>query len=206
MKRNFYLLILLTTAIILNSCQKTTVQTSFDSVFTEPYTTGIIKFQYKVQARVEKGIELVDTTVLFTSDQEDNYIPYGFGYWDPSVPWFQVMRLNRPNDFDHRAGIFIQSTDFDKLTLPYTFKAGDYHMAQFNYMVGGFKTLYDSQGNPMYQAKGYSAITFYDNFKLTILSKTNNRVQGTFSGIATNEDSATINISQGLFDVEIVNK
>lgn len=192
-------------AVVLNSCRKTVVQPSFDSVFSEPYTTGMIKFQYKTLSMINGDTLTVDTTVLFASDQSDIYDPYVFGYWDPSVPWFQVMRLNTPNDY-HRAAIYLESTDFDKLTLPYTFKAGDIQMADLVYWLGGFRTVYDNQGNPSYEERAYTATTFNDNFQLTILSKTNDRVQGTFSGIADYPDSVSIDIGQGLFDVKIIRK
>jgi hypothetical protein len=204
MKRIFYAVIFLAAAIGLNSCQKTStsVQPPFDSEFSQPYTTGVIKFQYKVPTYNVKLSTMVDTTVNFTATGFDPVDVIESGYWDPSVPWFYMIRRNTPYDTYLSATIYFMSTDFDTLTLPYTFKAGNREMANLEYRLG-IKTAFDRLGNPVYLDDVYLGQSAEGDFTLTLISKTNNRVQGTFSGTATNTLRDPINISQGIFDIQI---
>lgn len=204
MKRYLYLTIMLVAIITLNSCKKDPIETPFDDVFYKPYTTGIIKFQYLTPTILNGTSVSKDTVVSFTSignntSEKDNY-----GYSKPSTPWVQLQRL-APNNFQNRAIIFFVGTNLNALTLPYKFKAGDIQNAQINYVVDS-KLIYDNAGNLVYGTDGYAATTYSDDFELTILSRQNNRLQGSYSGVIKKQDGHTINIDKGLFDIVIVDK
>lgn len=204
MKNNFYLPGLFLAVLVVSGCRKDTVEIAFDDVLHQPYSTGIIKFQYQVSTTINGMATTKDTTVNFISigntiSEKDDY-----GYSKPSVPWVQLHRLN-PADFQNRAIIFFVGTNLNSLTLPYTFKSGDTRNAQINYVVGS-RTFYDPNGNLVYGTNTYAASTYSDHFELTVLSRINNRLQGTYSGAIKNQDGLTINIKKGLFDIEIVDK
>lgn len=204
MKRQFYLLTLVVGIITLNSCKKDTVERPFDDPFYAPYSTGMIKFQYQVPILINTISPTKDTTVNFTSIGNNPSEKDDYGYSKPSTPWLQLQRLN-PKDFQNRAMIFFVGTNLNTLTLPYTFKKGDLQNAQINYVIG-FKLFNDTNGNLVYGTNTYAATTYSDNFELTVLSRVNNRLQGTFNGIVKNQDGIKINIQKGLFDIEIVEK
>jgi hypothetical protein len=205
MRRIFHLVIFFTALLVLDSCTKTTTEAQFDDVFKEPYANGIIKFEYEQLTIANGTTSTASKSVSYTSDISDSTDKSEFGYWDPSVPWFLVMRMNKPNDFYHSIAIFFVATNLDSLKFPHTFNAGEIQNAQIDFEVGS-KAFYDTQGNIGYGPDTYAASTYDGNFNLTLLSITNNRAQGTFSGIATDQDGFSINITQGLFDVEIVDK
>lgn len=204
MKRQFYLLTLVVGIITLNSCKKDTVERPFDDPFYAPYSTGMIKFQYQVPILINTISPTKDTTVNFTSIGNNPSEKDDYGYSKPSTPWLQLLRLN-PKDFQNSAMIFFVGTNLNTLTLPYTFKKGDLQNAQINYVIG-FKLFNDTNGNLVYGTNTYAATTYSDNFELTVLSRVNNRLQGTFNGIVKNQDGIKINIQKGLFDIEIVEK
>lgn len=204
MKKHFYLPTLFVGLIALNSCKKDTVEIPFDDVFYKPYSTGIIKFQYQVPTKIN-GISITkDTTVNFTSIGNNLSEKDDYGYLKPSIPWVQLHRLN-PNDFQNRAIIFFVGTNLNSLTLPYKFKTGDIKNAQINYVIGS-RPFYDTNGNLIYGTNTYASSTYSDNFELTVLSRVNNRLQGTYSGVVKNQDGLTIIIKKGLFDIEVVDK
>lgn len=204
MKRQFYLLTLVVGIITLNSCKKDTVERPFDNPFYAPYSTGMIKFQYQVPILINTISPTKDTTVNFTSIGNNPSEKDDYGYSKPSTPWLQLLRLN-PKDFQNSAMIFFVGTNLNTLTLPYTFKKGDLQNAQINYVIG-LKLFNDTNGNLVYGTNTYAASTYSDNFELTVLSRVNNRLQGTFNGIVKNQDGIKINIQKGLFDIEIVEK
>jgi hypothetical protein len=204
MRKLFYLSILSVGLIGITSCKKGTVEIPFNDPIDKPYSTGIIKLQYQVATTINGYLTLKDTTVNFTSignnPSENDY----YGYSQPSIPWVQLKRLN-PNDFQNKAVIFFAGTNLNSLTLPYKFKAGDFQNAQINY-VTGLKPFYDANGNIIHGTITYAGSTHSDNFELTVLSRVSNRLQGTFSGVVTNQDGLTIDIEKGLFDIVIVEK
>ena len=204
MKRYFYLSTLFSALIALSSCKKDIVETPFEEVFTKPYTTGIIKFQYTVPTNVNGFPSIKDTTVYFTSIGNNLAEKDDYGYSKPSVPYVQLHRLN-PNDFQNRAIIFFNGTNLNTLTFPYQFRKGDTQMAQINYVIG-LRPYYDANGNLVIGTNTYAANTYSDDFELTILSRVNNRLQGRYSGVIKNQDGFTINIQNGLFDIEIVDR
>lgn len=204
MKRQFYLLTLVVGIITLNSCKKDAVERPFDDPFYAPYSTGMIKFQYQVPILINTISPTKDTTVNFTSIGNNPSEKDDYGYSKPSTPWLQLRRLN-PKDFQNSAMIFFVGTNLNTLTLPYTFKKGDLQNAQINYVIG-LKLFNDTNGNLVYETNTYAATTYSDNFELTVLSRVNNRLQGTFNGIVKNQDGIKINIQKGLFDIEIVEK
>ena len=204
MRKALYLSILLIMDITINSCKKDTVQIPFDNLFYQPYSTGIIKFQY-LTTTIINGISIPkDTIVSFTSIGNNPSEKDDYGYSKPSIPWVQLHRLN-PGDFQNRTIIFFVGTDLNSLTLPYKFRAGDIQNAQINYVIGS-RFFYDVNGNPVYGTNTYAASTYSDNFELTVLSRVNNRLQGTYSGTIKNQDGLMLNISKGLFDILIVEK
>lgn len=204
MKKYFYILTLLVSVIALNSCKKESIEAPFDEVFYKPYSSGIIKFQFQVQTAIFGTTITKDTTVNFTSIGNNLSEKDDYGYSKPSVLWTQMQRLN-PDDIQNRAIIFFVGTNLNSLTFPYKFKTGDLQNAQINYVIGS-KPSYDTMGNLMYVTDTYAASTYSDNFKLTILSRINNRLQGTYSGVIKNQDGLKIDVKNGLFDVEIVEK
>ena len=207
MRKDLYLVTLLILMITFNSCKKDIVETPFDDVFYKPYSTGIIKFQYQTPTTpaIINGFSAVkDTVISFTSIGNNPSEKDDYGYSKPSIPWAQLHRLN-PNDFQNRTFIFFVGTNLNLLSLPYKFNAGDIQNAQINYVIGT-RLFYDPNGNPIYGTNTYAASTYSDNFELTVLSRVNNRLQGTFSGRIKNQDGLTIDIKKGLFDIVIVDK
>lgn len=204
MKKHFYLPTLFVGLIALNSCKKDTVEIPFDDVFYKPYSKGIIKFQYQVPTKINGFSITKDTTVNFTSIGNNLSEKDDYGYLKPSIPWVQLHRLN-PNDFQNRAIIFFVGTNLNSLTLPYKFKTGDIKNAHINYVIGS-RPFYDTNGNLIYGTNTYASSTYSDNFELTVLSRVNNRLQGTYSGVVKNQDGLTIIIKKGLFDIEVVDK
>lgn len=204
MKHYFYFAIMFVAIITLNSCKKDSVETPFDDVFYKPYTTGIIKFQYLTPTTRNGTSTSKDTIVSFTSIGNNTSEKDEYGYSKPSTPWVQLQRLD-PNNFQKRVIIFFVGTNLNALTLPYKFKAGDVQNAQINYVVGA-KLIYDNTGNLVYSTDAYAATTYSDDFELTILSRQNNRLQGSYSGVIKKQDGHTIKIDKGLFDIAIVDK
>jgi len=204
MKKYFYLSTLFIGLMALNSCKKDTVETPFDDVFYKPYSTGIIKFQYQVPTIINGISTTKDTTVNFTSIGNNPSEKDDYGYSEPSMGWVQVHRLNTDN-FENRAIIGFAKINLNSLTLPYTFKKGETQEAEINYVIG-FRPFYDTNGNLIYGTNAYYARTYSGNFELTLLSRVNNRLQGTYSGLVKNQDGLTIFIKKGLFDVEIVER
>ena len=204
MKKHFYMPALFVALIALSSCKKDAAEIPFDDVFSKPYSTGIIKFQYQAPATINGIAAIKDTTVNFTSIGNNTAEKDDYGYSKPSTPWVLLHRLN-PNDFQNRAIIFFSGTNLNALTFPYKFKAGDIKDAQINYVIG-VRPFYDANGNLVYGTNTYAATTYSDNFELTVLSRVNNRLQGTYSGLVKNQDGLTIIIKKGLFDIEIVDK
>ena len=204
MRKQFYLSALFAGLIALNSCKKDSIEIPFDDPIDKPYTTGIIKLQYQVYTNTNGYLALKDTTVSFTS-RGNNASEYNdYGYSQPSTPWVQLMRLN-PTNFENRAMIFFAGTNLDSLILPYTFDHFPTKYAFINYVIG-YKPYYDPNGNLIHGTNTYAASTFSDGFELTVLSRVNNRLQGTFSGMVKNQDGLTIDIRKGLFDIQIVEK
>lgn len=204
MKKHFYLSTLFVGLTALISCKKDMVETPFDDVFYKPYLSGIIKFQYQVPTIINGNSTTKDTTVNFISIGNNLSDKDDYGYSKPSIPWVQLHRLN-PNDFQNRVIIFFAGTNLNLLTLPYKFRTGDIQNAQINYVIGS-RPFYDSNGNLIYGTNTYAASTYSDNFELTVLSRVDNRLQGTYSGVIKNQDGLTIIIKKGLFDIEIVDK
>ena len=190
--------------IALNSCKKDSIEPPFNDPIDKPYSTGLIKLQYQVTTTNNGQLSLKDTTVSFTSIGNNPAEKDDYGYSQPSVPWVLLQRLN-PTNFQNRAIIFFVGTNLNSLTFPYKFKTGDIQNAQINYVIG-YKPFYDPYGNLIHGTNTYAASTFSSGFELTVLSRVNNRLQGTFSGIVKNQDGLVIDIKKGLFDVQIVEK
>jgi hypothetical protein len=207
MRKDLFLVTLLAGSMALNSCEKDILKTPFDDAFYKPYSTGIIKFQYQTPTTptISNGFATAKDTILsFTSIGNNPSEKDDYGYSKPSTPWVQLLRLN-PNDFQNQTMIFFVSTNLNLLSLPYKFNAGNIQNAQINYVVGS-RPFYDTNGSLIYGTNIYAASTYSDNFELTVLSRVNNRLQGTFSGRIKNQDGLTIDIEKGLFDIVIVDK
>ena len=202
MRKTIYLSTLFVGLIALISCEKDPPEIPFDDVLSKPYTTGIVKLQHQVITN--GGTRLKDTTVTFTSIGNNPADKDDYGYSKPSNRWAQLIRIN-PDDFQNRASVLFVNINLDSLSFPHKFQAGDTRNAQVVYKTGP-ASFYDANGNLIQGNNEYGGGTYWDEFELTILSRVNNRLQGTFSGILRNHDALPLNIKKGLFDVEIVNK
>jgi len=204
MNKYFYLLPIFIGLMALNGCKKDTAETAFDNIFYKPYSTGIIKFEYQVPT-INNGISTTkDTTVNFTSIGNNPSEKDDYGYSEPSMGWVQVQRLNIDN-FENRAIIGFAKINLNSLILPFTFKKGEAQEAGIDYVIG-FRPFYDTTGNLIYGTNTYYASTYSGDFELTLLSRVNNRLQGTYTGLVKNQDGLTIFIKKGLFDIEIVER
>lgn len=188
---------------LFSSCKKDVIDNPYN-VFSKEYTTGVIKFSYSVPFSFNGISTNKYTTAEFTSIGNNQLEKDDYGYSKPSTPWVQLHRLN-PKNFQNRTVIFFVGTNLNSLTLPYKFKAGDIQNAQINYVIGS-RPFYDTSGNLIYGTNTYAASTYSDNFELTVLSRVNNRLQGTYSGTIKNQDGLTLNIKNGLFDILIVER
>jgi phenolic acid decarboxylase len=179
--------------------------TTDDNEIIEQYKTGVIKFDYQ-KSEIINGLTVsTDTTISFTSIGNNISEADVYGYAKPSSQWVQMIRLN-PNDYNNWGMIFFSGTNLNSLTLPYTFSSGDVNTdAQINYVVDS-NILIDSTGQQFLVTNTYAATTYSNNFELTILSLENNRLQGSFNGEIKNQDGHIINIIDGIFDVQIVEK
>ena len=204
MRNKPYLPALLIGLIALTSCEKDIVEPPFDEPLSQPYTSGLIKLQHQTIIPFSGRLRKKDTTVMFSSIGNDPAYKDDYGYYKPSIPWAQLIRIN-PANADNRASVLFVDINLDSLKLPYTFKAGDTRNAQVVYKTGS-GSFYDAGFNLIHGRTEYGGSTYWDEFQLTVLSKTNNRVQGTFSGIVRNHDGQAMKIEKGLFDVEIVVK
>ena len=204
MRKQLYLSALFIGLIALNSCEKDIVEPPFDDVLSKSYTTGVIKLQHQTVIPFNGRLRRKDTTITFTSIGNDPAYKDDYGYFKPSIPWTQLIRIN-PADADNRASVLLVNINLDSLTFPHKFKAGNTQNAQVVYKTGA-GSFYDANFNLIHGKTEYGAGTYWDEFELTILSRVNNRVQGTFSGIMRNHDALPLKIEKGLFDVEIVEK
>ena len=203
MKKLFYLTITLS-ATLLASCKKDVIQNPYD-LFDKPYSTGVIKFQYQTPTFINSIATTKDTIVEFTSRGANTSEFDDYGYNKASTPWAQILRLN-PNNYSNSTGIFFVGTDLDSLTLPYKFQSiNTSSYAYINYVLG-YKSIIDSVGNLSYVGNTYLGTTTSSNFELTILSKVNNRLQGTFDAEIKKQDGLLIQVKNGLFDIEIVDR
>lgn len=209
MKKYFYRLFPLLTIIFISGCRKERVDNPYDE-FSRPYTTGLIQFQYETPTMRFGRNTTKDTTIALNSVGNNVDERYQYGYTQPSIPWTRVSRINS-NDFINRVTIEFPGVILDSLKLPYTFKSypnggGNYNMyAQVNFTVSAWYE-YDSSGNSFVRSDDYNAITSFGNLVVTILSRNNNRLQGSFSGDIINQDKRTISTKNGLFDIQIVSK
>lgn len=198
MKNTHYLITFLLVIVSFTSCIK-------DDLEIEPYTSGIIQFKYQKSTLINGLTTVNDTIISFTSvgnnpNEIDNY-----GYSSPSTPWVIMERLN-PNNFSNRGIIFFSGTNLNTLNMPYTFHSQDINMnAQINYVIDT-EIVVDNAGQQFAIDDTYSASTYSNNFELTILSKENNRLRGIFNGEIKNQDGNIINVKNGMFDIQIVEK
>ncbi len=204
MPRLLYFGAILITLTTQSSCKKESAVPPFDAGFYQPYTTGVIKLQYRVPTNGNGTTTNRDTTVIFNSIGNNPSEKDDYGYSKPVVPWVALHRLN-PNDFQNRTFISFTGTVLNSLTFPYTFKKGDPNDAQINYIIG-LKPFYDNTGNLVNGTNTYAASTYSGDFELTVLSLINNRLKGLFSGAIKNQDGLIIHLDKGLFDIEIVEK
>ncbi|MDP3311757.1 hypothetical protein [Lutibacter sp.] len=197
MKKLIYFIAILGAIVSFTSC-------TYDDSVVEPYTTGIIEFEY-AKSKIINGFSTAkDTIVSFTGIGYDPIQYNDYGYFDSSISWAAMHRHN-PNDFENWAGIFFTGTDLNSLKLPYKFKVGDVMNAQINYVIG-YSLYYDDTGKAFSEANAYSATTYSNNFELTILSRIDNRLKGNFNGEIINYDGDKINIKNGRFDIQIIEK
>jgi hypothetical protein len=206
MRKYLASLLLLTGIVVLPGCKKesTTMQVPFDHEFSQPYTTGIIKMQYRVLTFVSGITTVKDTTVIFTSIGNNPSERDHYGFSKPSAKLVQLLRLN-PLDFQNNTFISFAETDLNSLTLPYTFRRDQRQYAFINYTIQ-LVPFIDANGNLVNGSNTYAASTYAENFQLTILSRVNNRLQGTFSGLVRNQDGHVLQIDKGLFDIQIVER
>lgn len=206
MKIHYYLFVIVLSGLLITSCKKEQMVSDPYQVFKQPYTTGVISFQYPIQLVFTDSKRIVDTAVSFTS-VGDNPSEWDFyGYSKPSTPWVLLQRLN-PDDFQNRVIIFFPGTNLNALTLPHTFLPDESltRDAQINYVIG-IRPFVDTSGHVVYGTNTYAASTADKNFTLTILSRENNRLQGIFDGELKNQDGQVITCKNGLFDIQIVEK
>lgn len=198
MKNNFrYLILSFVTLLFFQSCSK---DDNVD-IYVEKYENGKIEFKYPII----KANGITDTTLVFTSSGLNTSELDHYGYFNPSIGWSQLLRLN-PDNFQNHTGIFFRGTDLNTLSLPFTFNRNDFTKdALINYVVGYKKTTNNS-GQHISVANTYAATTNSDSFKVTIISKINNRLKGTFNGEIQNQDGDIINVKNGVFDIQIVEK
>ena len=118
MKAPYYLPVILLSGLLITSCKKDkdAVYNPYE-VFKQPYTTGVISFQYPIQLVFTDSKRIVDTTVSFTSVGNNPSEWDLYGYSKPSTPWVLLHRLN-PDDFQNRVIIFFPGTNLNALTLP----------------------------------------------------------------------------------------
>ncbi|CAL2084120.1 hypothetical protein [Tenacibaculum sp. 190524A05c] len=187
MKKIFYLFSLAIITLACSSCSNDDLEIADDA-------TGIIKFDYQ-----NKSVHFTATTTNL--EQEDIY-----GFSDPSIQWIQMLRLAKTNDFSHKVFIFMSGTDLNSLLLPYTFQSGIVgEDAQINYTVDQ-RIETDSNGQDFVVTNTYAATTYSNDFTLTILSKEDGVLRGTFEGRIENQDGDSIMVKNGTFDVQIVEK
>lgn len=207
MKARYYLPVIILSVLFITSCKKEK-DTVYDPyvVFKQPYTTGVISFQYPIELVFIDSKRTVDTTVSFTSVGDNPSEWDTYGYSKPSTPWIQLHRLN-PNDFQNRVFIFFPGTNLNTLQLPHTFSPLESltRDAQINYVIG-LRPYVDTSGRLVYGTNTYANTTADKSFTLTILSREDNRLQGVFEGRLENQDGQVINCKNGLFDIRIVEK
>lgn len=197
MKKNYFFISVLIVIVSLVACTN-------DDVEDVPYTTGFIKFEYQKSTLINGLSKSKDTIISFTSIGNNPNETDLYGFSSPSTPWVIMQRLN-PNDFTNRGIIFFTGTNLNLLTMPYTFSPYDEKSAQINYVVDE-KIMTDDTGQQFAVNNTYAAATYSENFELTILSKENNRLRGIFEGELKNQDGRIINVKNGIFDIQIVEK
>ncbi|WP_323027106.1 hypothetical protein [Gelidibacter japonicus] len=197
MKKNYFFISFLIAIVSLVACTN-------DDVEDVPYTTGVIKFEYQKSTLINGLSKSKDTIISFTSIGNNPNETDLYGFSSPSTPWVIMQRLN-PNDFTNRSIIFFTGTNLNLLTMPYTFSPYDEKSAQINYVVDE-KIMTDDTGQQFAVNNTYAAATYSENFELIILSKENNRLRGIFAGELKNQDGLIINIKNGIFDIQIVEK
>lgn len=198
MKKNYYFFSLVLVIMSFTSCTN-------DDLEVEPYTTGIIKFEYNKSTTINGLTTTKDTLISFTAIGKDPTQIDDYGYYNSSNSWTQMLRLNY-KDFNNFAFIFFSGTDLDSLTFPYTFQVGDKMDAQINYVIGSTIFYDSSSGTSISKSDTYAATTYSDNFSLTIVSRKDNRLEGVFNGEIINQDGLKLNIKNGVFDIQIVDK
>lgn len=206
MKNKTYLFACLITLLSFASCENDDIieyDLIFEYDFTQPYTTGVIKFQHQ---SLDNGLAITENIIESFTSIGNNPSQYDdYGHYNPSISWVQMLRKN-PNDFYNGVFLFFSGTDLNSLTLPYTFEPYGMNMdAQINYTVD-VEIITDGTGQQIQVSNTYHATTYSNNFELTILSKENNRLQGTFKGQIENQDGDIIDVKKGIFDIQIVER
>ncbi len=198
MKSNFfYLSLTVITLLLIYSCSK-------DDIIErniEQYKNGKIEFSYSA---LERNIR-IDTTVVFNSSGSNPSQLDHYGYFDSSIGWCQLMRIN-PDNIENRTIIFFSGTDLNTLSFPYTFSPGVINRdAQINYVIDS-QIITNDSGQQFSVDNTYAATTHSNSFQLTILSYIDNRLKGTFKGEIQNREGDVINVENGIFDIMIVEK
>ncbi|WP_336517754.1 hypothetical protein [Pollutibacter soli] len=202
MRKHHKLLLLLLFCTCINACKKEDILPPFNETFTEPYTTGSIRFQfYKINPdRPSEPTKRQQVDFTATYENPDEWM---CGYYRPDMNWTAMIRRNPANQ-EQWAGILFYNLKLDSIPLPFTFDRNSTFNAQLDYTFGS-RQYTDASGNIVSTADGYSATSNYDDFTLTLLSKSNQRLQGTFTGILKNiYDGGKVKIEKGIFDVAYV--
>jgi hypothetical protein len=196
MRRYFLITIVLTMiGLVFLSCSNDDDVDSVDN----PYRDGEISFRYSSNDKT-----VIDSTLVFTSRWNFESQLEDYGYYDPSIGWGIIIRLN-PENFSNRTSIFFSGTNLDTLSFPYTFQAQQGSgNAQINYTVDSEIITDESTGRQVSVSNTYFATTSARSFNLTIFSKRDNRLEGEFYGELKNRNGDTITVENGKFDVEIL--
>ncbi len=203
LRKHRHVLIIFFLYLLISGCKKEEVLPPFNESFTEPYTTGSIRFQfYRINPDnpgTPTKMQQTDFTGLYERPEER----WMCGYYRPDFRWTAMLRIN-PANYYQRASILFYDVNIDSLPLPFTFYRNQNFNTQMEYTLG-FKQYFDSTGAVIASFDSFGATTNYDDFTLTLFSKSNNRLQGTFSGTIKHvfEDDQ-IKIEKGIFDVGYV--
>jgi hypothetical protein len=185
--------------LLLSSCKKDTELS--------PYTTGLFKFSYTDTVLVN-GVKVPkDTTVLFTSVGNNLAEIDDYGYFDKSKLKTRLGRLYQ-QDFQFNAAVELSNLDLNAISYPYTINKPVYGgtqdaYASFYYGNGVKDTVV--YGSPALMTLSYSAFTGND-FSVTLESRQGNRLIGKFRGVITNHEGRRLKVSDGVFDIQFVEK
>jgi hypothetical protein len=199
MKKHHFSLGILSIFVLTAACIRKEIERPSNKLFDRVQTRDGIQFKLH---RLNSDELSTSQQITFTTMYENPDERWMCGYYWPDRRWMSMVRTSATAQ-DVRFGIHFTNVNLDSLSLPFIFQKGQNITAKLSYCLG-IKQYYDSSGKFMGSFNTYDGNT-NDDVKITLLSKSNNRLRGTFSGTMKHSYvSDSLKVEDGFFDIAYI--